>query len=125
MIVDGKQKGYEIDSAIFHCGTSVTMGLIGGKWKCIILWYLRHGPTRFSNLKRLIPDITEKMLSLQLKALQADGFVHREVLGKKPPLVVHYSLTEFGESLLPVIKHITDWGIRYAEAHGKIIDITG
>ena len=81
MLVDGKQKAYEVDGKIFHCGTNVTLHFIGGKWKSIILWYLRNGEMRFSELKRLMPDITEKMLSIQLKALQADGLIKRQVFG--------------------------------------------
>lgn len=121
MIVDGKQKAYEVEGKIFHCGTNVTLHFIGGKWKSIILWYLRNGKMRFSELKRLMPDITEKMLSIQLKALQADGLITREVFGIKPPNRVEYSLSDFGNSFIPVIEKITDWGIEYAESKGKLI----
>ncbi len=121
MLLNGENKVYKIKGAIYHCGTAVTMGLIGGKWKCIILWYLRHEKLRFSELKRMIPDITEKTLSLQLKALQNDGLVHRKVHGKKPPLKVEYSLSSLGKSLVPVIAEITSWGIDYAEKTGAII----
>lgn len=123
MIVDGKQKAYQIDGQLFHCGTNVTLGFIGGKWKSVILWYLRNGTMRFSELKRLMPDITEKMLSIQLKALEADGLIKRAVFGSKPPLRVEYSLTEFGESFIPVIRSITEWGIDYAESKGQLITL--
>jgi len=121
MIVNGKQRAYEVEGHIFHCGTNVTLHFIGGKWKSIIIWYLRNGEMRFSTLKKLMPDITEKMLSLQLKALQADGIVDRKVFGTKPPLHVEYSLTDFGGSFVPVIEKITQWGIDYAEQNGKLI----
>lgn len=121
MIVDGKQKAYEVKGKIFHCGTNVTLHFIGGKWKSIILWYLRNGEMRFSELKRLMPDITEKMLSIQLKALKADGLIDRQVFGIKPPNRVEYSLSDFGKSFIPVIEKITDWGIEYAESKGKLI----
>jgi len=123
MIVDGQQKAYDIDGKVFHCGTNVTLHFIGGKWKSIILWYLRNGALRFSELKRLMPDITEKMLSLQLKALQTDGLIERQVFGIKPPNRVEYSLSTFGESFVPVIKTITEWGICYAESKGKLVQI--
>lgn len=123
MIIDGKQKAYEVDGKIFHCGTNVTLNFIGGKWKSVILWYLRNGEMRFSELKRLMPDITEKMLSIQLKALRADELVERQVFGIKPPNRVEYSLTEFGKSFIPVLEKITNWGIDYAESKGKLIEI--
>ncbi len=124
MVIDGKTQAYKIDDKIYHCGTNVTMAYIGGKWKCVILWYLRNGKMRFSEIKRLIPDITEKMLSIQLKALEADGLIKRKVFGEKPPLKVQYSLTKLGKSLIPIIEAITNWGITFAEAKGKIIDVT-
>lgn len=121
MIVDGKQQAYRLNGQLFHCGTNVTLHYIGGKWKSIIIWYLRNGTMRFSTIKKLMPDITEKMLSIQLKALQADGIIERQVFGTKPPLKVEYSLSEFGKSFVPVIQKITDWGIDYAEAEGKLV----
>jgi len=123
MILDEKHKAYQIKDKIYHCGTSVTMNYIGGKWKCIVLWYLRNGTMRFSELNKLIPDITEKMLSIQLKSLQTDGLVRRKVYGEKPPLRTQYSLTKFGKSLLPVIDIITNWGINLGETDGKLIDV--
>ena len=123
MIIDGKQKAYLVNENLFHCGTNATLHFIGGKWKSVIIWYLRNGTMRFSVLKKLMPDITEKMLSLQLKALEADAIVAREVFGTKPPLRVEYSLTEFGKSFVPVIQKITEWGISYAETHGKLIEL--
>ena len=121
MIVDGKAMAYTIDGELFHCGTNVTLHFIGGKWKSIILWYLRKGPKRFSELKRLMPDITEKMLSIQLKALQEDQLIERQVFGVKPPNRVEYSLSDFGETFIPVIQKITEWGIQYAERNGQLI----
>ncbi|MEM8765286.1 MAG: winged helix-turn-helix transcriptional regulator [Bacteroidota bacterium] len=121
MIVDGKAMAYTIDGELFHCGTNVTLHFIGGKWKSIILWYLRKGPKRFSELKRLMPDITEKMLSIQLKALQEDRLIERQVFGIKPPNRVEYSLSDFGVTFIPVIQKITEWGIQYAERNGQLI----
>ncbi len=121
MILDGTEKVYKLHDTIFHCGTNVTMRYIGGKWKCVVLWYLRHGATRFSDMKRLIPDITEKMLSIQLKALQQDGLIARKVFGDKPPIRVEYTLTDFGKSLIPVIQAITNWGIAHAEEKGELL----
>lgn len=123
MVVEGKHKAYKINDSIYHCGTDITMSFIGGKWKCVVLWYLRNGPLRFSELKRLIPDITEKMLSIQLKSLQQDDLIERQSFGKKAPFLVQYQLTNFGESLIPVIEVITHWGIELGNNKGKIIDV--
>ena len=122
MILDNKEQVYRINDDIFHCGTAVGFSFIGGKWKSIILWYLRHGKLRFSELKRLIPDVTDKMLSIQLTALENSNLVMRKKFGKKPPFRVEYSLTELGESLIPIIQMITEWGIAYAEKNGELID---
>lgn len=122
MIIDGKENLYQIGEKTFHCGTHVTMELIGGKWKCIILWYLRHGETRFSALKKYMPDITEKMLSIQLRALENDQFISKSVIGEKPPLKVYYQLTNLGTSLLPIIELMTNWGDSYGLKNGKLIN---
>ncbi len=123
MIIEGKHKAYKIDGNIYHCGTSLAMNFIGGKWKCVILWFLRKGSLRFSELNRLTPYITEKMLSIQLKALQEDGLIERKSYGNKAPFRVHYSLTKFGETLIPVIEVITRWGIELATQKGEIVDV--
>ena len=83
--------------------------LIGGKWKILILWHLLHSVRRFSELKRLLPGITQKMLIQQLRELEADGLVFREVYAQVPPKV-EYSLTERGKSLGPVLKAVDRWG---------------
>ncbi|WP_223033631.1 winged helix-turn-helix transcriptional regulator [Hanstruepera marina] len=123
MILEGKHKAYKIDDKVYHCGTDITMSYIGGKWKCVVLWYLRNGSLRFSELKRLIPDITEKMLSIQLKSLQEDGLMARFSFGEKAPFRVQYELTDFGLSLIPVIEAITNWGIELGNTKGKLIDV--
>ena len=94
----------------YPCGTSLTMDLIGGKWKAVILWHLQDDKKRFAELKRLIPSITERILSIQLKQLEASGIIKRKVYTRKPPLKVEYSLTEFGTTLIPVLKVIATWG---------------
>lgn len=123
MILDGEEKVYLIKDETFHCGTAVGFRFIGGKWKSVILWYLRKGKLRFSEIKRLIPDITDKMLSIQLSSLEADGLLLRKKYGEKPPFKVEYSLTVLGNSLIPVIQSITEWGIQYAENNGELVGI--
>lgn len=123
MIIDYERKAYKIEEKIYHCGTAVTFSLIGGKWKPIILWYLRHGKLRFSEIKKLIPDMTDKMLSIQLSKLEEDQLLERHQKGKKPPYRVEYSLTDLGKTLIPILKDITQWGKAYAERNGKLIDL--
>ncbi|MCP4520434.1 MAG: winged helix-turn-helix transcriptional regulator [Cytophagales bacterium] len=94
----------------YPCCASLTMGLIGGKWKTVILYHLMSGTLRYSELRKLMPTVTERTLSLQLKALEEDTLIIRKVSNKKPPLKVEYSLTEFGETLIPVVQSIADWG---------------
>src|SRR4030095_12789367 len=101
MIIKGKNVAYKLQGKTYHCAMDITMDYIGGKWKSVVLWYLKKEKLRFAELKRHIPDITEKMLSIQLKALEADGLIRRNVYGVKPPVKVEYSLTEFGKSIIP------------------------
>ena len=102
---------YLIKGKDYPCCTSVTMGMIGGKWKTVILAYLtQDGPLRYSELRKKMVSVTERTLSLQLRALEQDGIVKRKVYTTKPPLKVEYALTEFGQSLAPVIYAVIDWG---------------
>lgn len=94
----------------YPCCTSLTMGVIGGKWKSVILYHLMEGPLRYNSLRKSMPTVTERTLSLQLKKLEEDGIVKRKVYHKKPPLKVEYKLTPLGESLIPLIKAIAAWG---------------
>jgi len=123
MIINGKNKAYQLEGKTYHCALDITMHFIGGKWKCVVLWYLKRKTLRFSELKRQIPDITEKMLSLQLKALEAEGIVARKVHGEKPPIRVEYSLTEFGKTLIPVVNAIAKWGRNLGDTKGKMVDL--
>lgn len=94
----------------FPCCASLTMGVIGGKWKTVILYHLMNKTLRYSELRKAMPTVTERTLSLQLKKLEIDGIVKRSVYFEKPPLKVEYSLTPLGQTLLPVINAIVDWG---------------
>ena len=122
MIIKGKEYVFKVHQKTYHCAMDVTMDYIGGKWKTIVLWYLRDKTLRFGELKKQIPDITEKMLSLQLKKLEEDGLVKREVFAEVP-LRVEYSLTEFGKSLKPVVEAIAKWGRTLGETEGKLVEL--
>lgn len=93
----------------YYCPVEVTLDVIGGKWKCVVLWWLREGPKRFSELKQSVPGITQKVLTEQLRELEADGLVHREVYKEKPPRV-EYSLTSYGETIRPITDLMCEWG---------------
>jgi DNA-binding HxlR family transcriptional regulator len=95
------------------CPVRTTLDVIGGKWKPLILFYLKDGPTRFSDLKRTIPDVTQKMLTDRLRELEKDGIVHREVYLQVPPKV-EYSLTAYGKTLKPVLKAMCAWGTKHS-----------
>lgn len=122
MIIDGKEFVIKLEGQTFHCAMDITMNFIGGKWKTVVLWYLMEGKKRFSELKKLIPDITEKMLSIQLKKLEEDGLVNREVFAEVP-IRVEYSLTDFGRSLTPLLEEVSKWGRELGEKKGQIIEV--
>ena len=84
------------------CAVTTTLSVIGGKWKPVILHCLRDTTLRFGELMRMIPGITQKMLTQQLRDLESDGIVHREVYAEVPPRV-EYSITVYGSSLFPVL----------------------
>lgn len=94
---------------ISPCPVMTALSVIGGKWKPIILWVLRDGARRFGEMLRLIPPITQKVLTQHLRELERDGLIQRRVHEVVPPKV-EYSLTDYGRSLEPVLKAIADWG---------------
>ncbi len=101
---------FSFNGKTYPCCASLTMGVIGGKWKVVILYHLMEGTLRYSELRKCMPTVTERTLSLQLQALEKDGLILRKVYHKKPPLKVEYSLTDFGQTLVPIIQAIANWG---------------
>lgn len=95
------------------CPVVRTLDVIGGRWKPTILWYLKDGSRRFNELRRLMPAITQRMLTLQLRALEADGVVERTVHDEVPPRV-EYALSRYGWTLWPVLEAMEVWGERHA-----------
>ena len=95
-----------------NCPVEATLDLIGGKYKSLILWHLSDGQLRFSELRKVITSATPKMLTQQLRELEAQSLIHREVFPVVPPKV-EYSLTELGRSLLPILVAMRDWGADY------------
>lgn len=96
------------------CPVSVTLDMIGGKYKALILWHLSEHTLRFSELKKLICNATPKMLTQQLRELENDTLIHREVFPVIPPKV-EYSLTALGKSVLPILVAMRDWGADYLQ----------
>lgn len=100
---------------MFNCEKELTLSIIGGKWKMLVLWHLgKEGTKRFGELKALMPGITQRMLVNQLRELEDHLIVHREVYPVVPPKV-EYSLTEQGRSLMPILDAMYDWGKIYIE----------
>ena len=123
MKIEDKEVLIDINGTKYHCAMDITMDFIGGKWKTVVLWYLRNNKKRFTEINKLVPQMTERMLSITLKQLEEDGLVLREVYTLKPPLKVEYSLTEFGKTLIPILNEVALWGRKLAEEKGKLVEI--
>ena len=103
---------------IDHCPVETTLEMIGGKYKALILWHLSEKKLRFSELRRVITSATPKMLTQQLRELETNNLIHREVFPVIPPKV-EYSLTETGRSLMPILMAMRDWGATYLRGNNQ------
>lgn len=101
-----------------ECPVATTVQLIGNKWKLLIIRNLLASPQRFTELKRTIPGISQKVLTDNLRALEEDGLVDREIFAEIPPRVV-YSLSDLGNTLRPVIDAMRNWGTEYKELRAR------
>ena len=104
-----RHQRYDCD---FGCPVEATLEVIGGKWKGVLLFHLLGGSKRFNELRRLMPKVTQRMLTRQLRELEADQIIRRKVYPEVPPKV-EYSLTEFGYTLEPALKMLQRWGMEY------------
>lgn len=102
----------------YDCPVEAALDVIGGRWKGVILFHLLEGPRRFNELRRLLPKVTQRMLTLQLRELEADGVILREVHAQVPPRV-EYSLTDFGTSLRTILGDLRAWGSLYVERQAE------
>ena len=105
------------------CPVNATLDIIGGKWKPRILYLISCDVNRFGKLLKLIPDCSKRMLTANLRELEADGIINRKVFAEVPPKVI-YSLTEVGETLHPIFNSMSEWGMKYIlepkfEKHSK------
>ena len=98
----------------YNCPVEATINLIGGKYKSVILWHLMGKSLRYSELHKLVPKATDKMLAQQLRELESDGLISRKVYPVVPPKT-EYSLTDFGNTLAPILDAMCDWGTVYLE----------
>ena len=101
-----------------NCPVEATLDLIGGKYKALILWHLADGKLRFSELRQRIRKATPKMLTQQLRELELQNLIHREVYPVIPPKV-EYSLTQTGHSLMPILVAMRDWGAEFLRGENQ------
>lgn len=111
------RQGRRGDNRRTGCAVETTLDLIGGRWKGVVLYRLLHGKRRFGELRRLLPNCTQRMLTLQLRELEEDGLVSRTVYAEVPPRV-EYELTPRGRTLEPVLLALRGWGERYKQDTG-------
>ena len=103
------------------CPITATMSVINGKWKVVILWYLKDGPQRFTVLKKLIPECSLKMFNDNLKELERDGIIERKVFAEVPPRV-EYKFSDYGLSLLPAINILRNWGVKHLMSNPNLME---
>lgn len=103
------------------CAVSTTLEVVGGRWKAVILFYLLGGTRRFSEIQRYLPGVTQRVLTMQLRELEADGVLERVVHPEVPPRV-EYTLTAFGRSLQPVLLSLRDWGERHRNEVAALVE---
>ncbi|NLV27219.1 MAG: helix-turn-helix transcriptional regulator [Methanomicrobiales archaeon] len=104
---------------IYNCPVEASIDIIGGKWKPVILWHIRDKPLRFTEIRTILPDITQGMLTRQLRELEADLVINRKVFAEVPPRV-EYSLTDFGKTVIPILDTLCEWGKRYLEMNSEM-----
>jgi DNA-binding HxlR family transcriptional regulator len=107
-----EMKRYKLNGAFYYCPVDLTLQIVGGRWKGIVIWNLREEKLRFSELKRRLVSINDKMLSQVLRDLEEQGIVLRKVIEMVPPKV-EYSLTKEGKKLLPIMQAMSDYGTKF------------
>ncbi|PAB57645.1 winged helix-turn-helix transcriptional regulator [Anaeromicrobium sediminis] len=114
-----KDRTNKVSCSNYRCEIEVTLELISGKWKGLILWNLgNHEVIRFNEFRRIIPKITQKMLTQQLRTLEEDGLINRKIYNQIPPMV-EYSLSEEGQKLMPILEQMDKWGKNYISNYRK------
>lgn len=107
----------KVSCSSYRCEIEVTVEILGGKWKSLIIWFLHlHKVIRYNEFRKLIPAITQKMLTQQLHELEKYNIVSRKVYPTVPPMV-EYSLTEIGEELIPILEQMDNWGKKFVKIY--------
>jgi len=109
----------KIFKSLNECPVTITLKVIGGKWKPSILYLIDMGINRFGEMHRRMPGISKRMLTDHLRELEADGIINRKIFAEVPPKVV-YSLTEKGKTLTPIFKAMEDWGMKYGRRRTQV-----
>lgn len=110
------QKNRRSNHCHYGCAVEAALDVIGDKWKGVLLFHLLGGTKRFNELRRLIPSVTQRMITLQLRELEKDGIITRTVYPEIPPKV-EYSLTELGQNLEPILFLLREWGAKIMTIH--------
>ena len=113
-----KAKSFLYKGKYYRCTLELAMDVIGGKWKSLLIFHLRHGAMRSSMLQHTLQGISNKMFTQSIRELEADDIVKREIFPVIPPKV-EYSLTEKGKSLLPIIENLARWGISICDSYDE------
>lgn len=109
----------KVSCSNYRCEIEITLEVISGKWKSLIMWHLGQGDViRFNEFRRRIPDISQKMLTQQLRNLEEAGLVDRKIYQQVPPMV-EYSLTDMGKELIPILDAMDVWGKKYVDVFQK------
>lgn len=103
-----------------YCGIRCTLEVLGGKWKLLILTHLFRSPVRYADIRKTIPEISERMLVLSLKELEAHGLINRRELSSTP-LLVEYAISEYGLSVQPVVEMLHQWGEKHITQYGDLL----
>lgn len=116
--MDDIKGGFSLKAKKYNISVEATLEVIGGKWKCVILCHLTHGKKRTNELRRLMPNISQKMLTQQLRELEEDGVIIRTLYHEVPPRV-EYELSDYGRSLEGILSLLCDWGEQHIiKVHG-------
>lgn len=103
---------YKINEGVFYCPVDLTLHIVGGRWKSLVLWNLRNGAKRYSELKKILVVINDKMLSQVLRELERDGVLEKNVSSDVPVKII-YSISEEGKKLLPILEMMSAYGSKY------------
>jgi DNA-binding HxlR family transcriptional regulator len=103
---------YKLNGTFFYCPVDLTLHVVGGRWKGLVLWNLRNGALRYGEIKKTLVTINDKMLAQVLRDLEENGIIDRKVYEVVPPKV-EYSLTKEGKKLMPIMQAMSEWGTEY------------